>query len=128
MGLVVRRRVFNDLGGFDVTRFPLRFSAVDFCLRMRTTGRRLVVNPYVKWRIDRLVEGPCDSDVELGDRARRELATFRAQWSEILAADPFYNPLLALTGAPFSALAWPPRSLEPRLAKVASPREWPAGI
>ena len=42
------------------------------------------------------------------DLARAEEARFAALWPDELAADPLYNPNLALAGTAY-ALAWPPR-------------------
>ena len=37
--LMTRRRVFDDVGGFD-ERFPIDFNDVDYCLRLRRAGYR----------------------------------------------------------------------------------------
>ena len=126
-GMLVRRGVFNDFGGFDLARYPTRFAAPDFCLRLRAMGYRVILDPRAKFTVERLAEAPRETDADLGDRARRELEMFRGVWAEALAADPLYNPQLALAGAPFSALAWPPRPLDPRLPRIAPGRAWPAG-
>lgn len=39
--LAVRREVFHDVGGFTET-LPVNFNDVDFCLKLRNSGRRLV--------------------------------------------------------------------------------------
>ena len=127
LGLVVKRRVFLELGGFDLARYPLRLSAADYGLRLRASGRRLIVAPRAKWTVSRVSEAPREGEAEIGDRARRELETFRTRWAATLAADSLYSPLLTLSGAPYSGLAWPPRPLEPRLPEIQPPREWPAG-
>ena len=45
----------------------------------------------------------------------RELQNLRAKWGAVLAADPYYSPVLTLDPIPFSALAWPARAMEPRV-------------
>ncbi|MGO9742053.1 MAG: glycosyltransferase family 2 protein [Roseiarcus sp.] len=128
LGMLAPRRAFNDFAGFDVTRFPLRFAAADYCLRARVAAGRIVATPHAQWTVDRLHATPEASVGEQGDRWRRELETFRTVWAEALAADPLYSQLLALSGAPFSALAWPPRPAAPRLNTAPKPREQPPGI
>ncbi|MBX6424248.1 glycosyltransferase family 2 protein [Thermosulfurimonas sp. F29] len=40
--LLTPREVFRDIGGFD-ERLPLNFNDVDYCLRLRKSGRRVVL-------------------------------------------------------------------------------------
>jgi hypothetical protein len=41
--------------------------------------------------------------------------------------DPYYSPMLALDGSPFSALAWPPRRSGPRQPIGIAARRIPSG-
>ncbi len=43
--LLTPRRLFRRLGGFDAVRFPILFNDVDYCLRLRAAGRRVVFTP-----------------------------------------------------------------------------------
>ncbi len=43
--LMVRREVWQELGGFDESFFPLWFEDVDFCRRARGRGYRIVYEP-----------------------------------------------------------------------------------
>jgi len=42
--LMSRREVFDQAGGFDET-FPIDFNDVDYCLRVRRAGYRIVADP-----------------------------------------------------------------------------------
>jgi hypothetical protein len=53
------------------------------------------------------------------------MRNLRAAWGDVLAADPYYNPLLSLDNIPFTGLAWPPR---PRQNFSAPPRVLPPGF
>jgi GT2 family glycosyltransferase len=44
--IVVRRSVFDALGGFDHDTFPLYCDDVDFSWRVRAAGHRVVVAPF----------------------------------------------------------------------------------
>jgi glycosyltransferase involved in cell wall biosynthesis/GT2 family glycosyltransferase len=44
--LAVRRDVFFEVGGFDETNTPIAHSDIDFCFKIRETGRRCVYTPF----------------------------------------------------------------------------------
>ena len=124
--LLTPRHMFLDAGGFDGLRFPLEYYEVDYCLRLRARGFRVVFAPRARLRRSgsaRKREPQTQSAV-----AQQELARLRSRWGEVLIDDPCYNPLLSLNGAPYSGLAWPPRSLAPRLPEWAAPRPIPPGF
>ena len=122
--LLTPRAMFFDVGGFDAVRFPLQYHGVDYCLRLRAQGFRVVFAPRA-----RLTECARKGEAQTPNAvAERELARLRSRWGEVLIDDPCYSPLLSLNGAPFSGLAWPPRSLKPRLPQWAAPRPTPPGF
>ncbi len=45
---MVKRKVFDELHGFDCVNFPIRFSEVDFAHRVNAAGYSAVVNPKAK--------------------------------------------------------------------------------
>jgi hypothetical protein len=84
--LMTRRSVFDHLGGLD-ERFPWAGADVDYCLRVRRDGRRVVFTPYARLR-----------KMDDGDRARPDpggAAAIRAIWGSTLDDDPYYNPNLS---------------------------------
>ncbi|MGH9060861.1 MAG: glycosyltransferase family 2 protein, partial [Acidimicrobiales bacterium] len=46
---MVRTAVFDEVGGYDPT-LPLAYNDVDFCLRVRATGRLVVYTPHAELR------------------------------------------------------------------------------
>jgi len=120
--LLTRRALFRELGGFDALRYPVDFNDVDFCLRLRARGLRVVMTPHAKLRHRQSSSRGDYSRPDAADGLRRALDNLRADWGETLIADPAYSPLLALDGPPYAALAWPPRAMTPRLPAVAPPR------
>lgn len=48
--LLFRKRVWERLGGFDESFYPVWFEDVDFCKRVRDAGYRIVYQPTVKAR------------------------------------------------------------------------------
>jgi GT2 family glycosyltransferase len=123
--LLTRRRLFLTREGFDGIRFPAEFGEVDFCLRLRAKGHRIVFTPHAKLirRGGGSADAPRDAALHEG-----ELRYLRSIWGETLADDPYYSPLLSLDGAPFGALAWPPRPARPRLPLFGAPRPVPSGF
>ena len=113
--LVTRREDYIAVGGLDEVQFPVNFNDVDYCLKLRARGQRIVFTPHAK--LMHLESASRGADLSTDQKARfeRELQNLRAKWGSVLAADPYYSPLLARDPMPFSALAWPPGSMEPRV-------------
>jgi hypothetical protein len=115
------------MGGFEGTRYPVLFNDVDYCLRLRAAGLRVVMTPHAKLihraQSSRGRERPFDGR----HRHQRDLDHLRMAWAEVLAEDPFYSPMLGLD-TPYAGLAWPPRSQAPRLPRVVAPLAVPAGF
>jgi GT2 family glycosyltransferase len=106
--LLVRKRVFEEAGGFDETNLAISFNDVDFCLRLQAAGFQNVWTPYAN-----LIHH--ESASRGHQRAREEQmqfvreATFmQRKWGIDLLRDPFYNPNLTLN-LPGFELAVPPR-------------------
>jgi O-antigen biosynthesis protein len=80
---------------------------VDFCLRLREAGWRIVWTPFAElMHLESVTRGPDD-----GHRAEgfaREIRYMQQRWGDTLRDDPSYNPNLTLEHEDFS-LAFPPR-------------------
>ena len=86
--LLTRRRVYAEAGGFN-TRLAVDFNDVDFCLKVRRAGYRIVFTPYA-----RLYH---HESASFGVRSQREseVEEMRRTWGGILDNDPYYNPNLS---------------------------------
>lgn len=115
--LLVRKADYQALGGLDADKFPVTFNDVDFCLRLRNTGKKIV------WSADAVLthaESASRGKEDKPDkqaRARREQANFIKAWQVHLTADRYYHPALAndYLNGPYGALACPPGPFTPRL-------------
>lgn len=88
--MLVRRDVFEKLGGFDLA-FPNNYNDADFCLRARAAGWRVVA-----CAVDGLFHKECQTRAA-GVRPAERLR-FLSRWSHQLAqVDPYYSPALAPT-------------------------------
>jgi len=125
--LLTPRRLFRFLGGFDGARFPVLFNDVDYCLRLRAGGRRVVMTPHARLIHRAGSSRGRERPFEGRHRHQRDLDNLRMSWAEVLADDPFYSPMLGLD-TPYAGLAWPPRSQAPRVPTIGPPRAIPPGF
>lgn len=94
--LMTRRAVFEQAGGFDET-FPIDFNDVDFCLRVRREGYRIVWTPYARLiHHESASFGPRVQDPAGAEEMRR-------RWGPVIDADPYYNPNLTRRSPDFRA-------------------------
>ena len=108
--LVVRKSIYEQVGGMEETHLTVGFNDVDFCLRVLKGGHRNLWTPFAElYHHESASRGPEDSPEKIA-RAERESAYMRRTWGPLLDNDPAYNPNLTLITEDFSP-AWPPRTL-----------------
>ena len=126
--LVTRRDDFLEVGGMDEVRFPVNFNDVDYCLKLRANGKRIVFTPHAKLIHLEAASRGADIRADQEKRFERELRNLRAKWGSVIAADPYYSPMLSRDPIPFSALAWPASSMEPRINRPPVALHVPLGF
>ena len=100
--LLVRKAVFDQVGGLDEEHLAIAFNDVDFCLRVREAGYRNLWTPYAElYHHESLTRGADDTNKKRA-RARREADYMRKRWGTALDNDPAYNPNLTLVHEDFS--------------------------
>lgn len=111
--LLTRRDLFLDLGGFDAENLPVAFNDVDFCLRVRERGLRVIWTPHAELYHHESVSRGRDKSAERKAQALAEIAYMRMRWAHCLEHDPYYNPNLnygrpdfSLSRAPRVCLPW----------------------
>jgi len=82
--LMTRTDVFRSVGGFDET-FATNFNDIDYCLRVRRNGLRIVCNPFA-----RLMHRETATKTAF---LPEELAAFQKRWKGF--KDPYSNPNLS---------------------------------
>ena len=94
---MTRRDVWDAVGGWD-ERFATDFNDVDYCLRVREAGYRIVSTPFAKLYH---FEGGT-----FGNRERvvnpEEVRLMSERWAHVIARDPYYNPNLTLSALDYS--------------------------
>lgn len=126
--LMTPRHLFLGSGGLDAARFQIDYNDVDYCLRLRALGYRVVMTPHARLtHRESASRGVLRAQDDL-DRYSGALRRLRAMWGEALLNDPCYSPLLSLDGAPYGSLAWPPRRAAPRSPRCPTMRPTPPGF
>ena len=100
--MMVKRSVFDDVGGLD-ENLKVAFNDIDFCLRVRKTGKLVVYNPFATlYHFESKSRGAEDTHTKV-ERFNSEIATFESRWDDILTnGDPYYNVNLSLDRADFA--------------------------
>ena len=106
--MLVRREAFDEVGGLDVS-FPVAYNDVDFCLKLRRAGWRVVYVP------DAVLIHQGSASFETHQKGReeehaRDAARMHERWGAALLDDPMHNPNLELDASDPSRPAFPPRA------------------
>ncbi len=106
--LIIKKSIFQEVGGLDATNLKIAFNDVDFCLRVKKAGYRNVWTPYAElYHHESISRGPEDSP-EKQLRFTQEVEYMKSRWEFELNNDPAYSPNLTFDYEDFS-FAWPPR-------------------
>jgi GT2 family glycosyltransferase len=83
--MLTRRAIYDEVGGFD-QRLAVDFNDVDYCLKIRAAGYRIVFTPYAKLYHH--------ESASFGSRIQhpRDTEQMRRTWGASLDQDPYYNP------------------------------------
>jgi O-antigen biosynthesis protein len=114
--LLTWRALFQRLGGLDAKNLPVAFNDVDYCLRVREAGLRVVWTPQALLYHHESVSRGKDLSPERKARAEAELRYMRKRWRTVMQHDPFYNPNLSYDRPDFS-LGRTPRVMLPWLGR-----------
>jgi O-antigen biosynthesis protein len=106
--MAVRREAFDEVEGFNEA-FAIAFNDVDFCLRLRDRGWRIIWTPQVEhYHNESATAGPPESPQRMA-QYKVEMALMKSRWGQKLDMDPSFNPNLSLYDHNMSRLAFPPR-------------------
>jgi len=107
--LATRRTLFQEMeGGFDELNLKVAFNDVDYCMKLRKAGYRVVYNPFaVLYHLESKSRGR-DVTATQATRHQTEAIAFRARWSEEEMIDPYYNAHFERFSRPFDRLLPPP--------------------
>ncbi|WP_428826988.1 glycosyltransferase [Azonexus sp. IMCC34842] len=90
--MLVRRDIFEALGGMDAANFPSRVADIDFCLKVRAAGYQIMWTPYATLQHDS--DGTTQGN-------RHDNDALLAKWGSRLTDDPCFNPHLTINSNQF---------------------------
>ena len=100
--LMVRREVFEEVGGLR-EELAVAFNDIDFCMKIRARGYRVVYDAYSNWHHYESKSRGLEDTPEKVRRFNGEIVTFAKYWGPVLrAGDPYYHPALTLRKANFA--------------------------
>jgi len=92
--LLTRRSLYFELGGLDARWLRVAYNDVDYCLRVRAAGWRVVWTPHSELYHHESVSRGKNDNWRKSLRSDFEAAVMRQRWRHIIRNDPFYNPNL----------------------------------
>ncbi|WP_444924273.1 glycosyltransferase family 2 protein [Microbulbifer sp. DLAB2-AF] len=100
--LLVKKTIFEEVGGLNEKSLPVAYNDVDLCLKVREAGYRNLWTPYAELYHHESVSRGADNTLVKRRRAQKETEYMRSYWGNQLDSDPAYNPNLTLVHEDFS--------------------------
>lgn len=119
--LIVRKSLYEELGGLEEGQFKVSYNDVDFCLRVREAGYLVVWTPHAQLLHESSVS-QVNVDVSAFaqkiERFRGEQKAMYEKWLPVMAHDPAYNPNFSVSAVGFeletnASLSWRPLPWRP---------------
>lgn len=90
--LFSRKSIYEEVGYMDEENFVVAFNDVDFCLKIRETGKNVIYYPFVEFTHYESKTRGYENTPEKQKRFENECNRFKSKWKEVIAkGDPFYN-------------------------------------
>jgi GT2 family glycosyltransferase len=100
--MMISKKTFNEVGGFDEKELKIAFNDVDLCLKVKKTGLYIVYNPFVQlYHYESLSRGKVFDKEEM-KRHLHEVNIIKSRWRTDKLTDPFYHPAFSLSKKKFS--------------------------
>ncbi len=101
--LLMRKSVFEEVGGFNEKDLPVVYNDVDLCLKIRKKGYRIIYTPYAELYHHESLSRGCDDTAEKYGRSLDEINYMIRSWGDVMdAGDPYYNPNFTVGSEDFS--------------------------
>ena len=98
--------VFLEVGGFDEVHLPVEFNDVDYCLRVRRAGYRVLCLPLDGiFHLESSTRGSVLSP-EVTRMRQAAMACMAERWRESFRHDPYRNPWVELGDVPKAHFPW----------------------
>ncbi len=98
--------VFLEVGGFDEVHLPVEFNDVDYCLRVRRAGYRVVCLPLDGiFHLESSTRGS-ELSPEIARMRQAAMACMADRWREAFRHDPYRNRWAELGDVPRACFPW----------------------
>ena len=126
--LATRRSRFLEFGGFDADSLPLAYSDVDYALKLRRAGLKVLWTPSITlYHYESKTRGLDHADPEKKARNDAEARVMEERWGTELDQDPSVHPIWCPATLPFRLLAAPSSSrVLDHIRRTGSPKPWAA--
>lgn len=99
--LLVRKSVYEQVGGLDEENLTVAYNDVDFCMKVREAGYRNIYTPYATLYHHESISRGQENTPEKQARFLSEFTFMQKKWGDLLKTDPYYNPNLTQTTEDF---------------------------
>jgi glycosyltransferase involved in cell wall biosynthesis len=101
--LMVKKEIYQKIGGMDAENFKVAYNDVDFCLRVQEEGYRNIYTPYAEMYHHESVSRGHETTPEKIVRFEKEKEALQDRHLDIfMQGDPYYNPNLCHDKEDFS--------------------------
>lgn len=100
--MVLRKELFQILGGLDEHNLKIAFNDVDFCIKIRELGYRNLWTPFALLYHHESISRGVENTPEKQARFMSESKFMKEKWGDKLKVDPLYNLNLTLIHEDFS--------------------------
>lgn len=94
--IVVRKKLYEEVGGLEEKNLKIAFNDVDFCLKLLEKGYRNLWTPYVELYHHESISRGKENNPEKIARFNSEIDYMKSRWLNYLQADNYYNYNLTL--------------------------------
>jgi GT2 family glycosyltransferase len=124
--LATRREAFETHGVFDEINLPVAYSDVDYALKLRRSGLKILWTPQITLHhLESKTRGFDHIDGEKRVRDSVERAVMQRRWGVPLETEPALNPLWHMATRPFRLLAPPSQArLWGHIQRCAAKNPW----
>ncbi len=100
--MMTKKSVFEEVGGMD-ENLQIAYNDIDYCLKVRETGRLVVYNPFAMLHHYEYKSRGIENTAEKLARYHKEVDLFTTRWADLInVGDPYYNPNLTKRYQDFS--------------------------
>lgn len=89
--IMTPKKIYEEVGYMN-EELEVAFNDIDFCLKIRKAGYRIVYTPYVEFYHYESKTRGFENSPEKVKRFQREISVFNKYWRDFLdKGDPYYN-------------------------------------